>query len=154
MSIALLVLTAIAATPIAPYHCVGFDNGYGASLPQPTVDGFAVKGVSLRSALVGDAVDLVSIGTATCTAAQAITAGQLLIAAADGTVVPAGAATVRLDGGAVGDTPLITPFGPPATGSQYSLTVMGADMQSAIVGRALTSAAGAGELVDVLLSLS
>lgn len=143
-------LSAKAATAIAAYRCVNYNDG------QVTVVGGEVKGIAARPAEIGELVDLAVLGTAPAEAGAAIAKGQALMSDALGRVIPA--TQLRLNDGSLSIAPGATPV--TSTAANGAGIVVGApgvltgcELPQHLVGYALQAAAGAGAIIEIKLSV-
>lgn len=129
----LLMLTVVAASPIAAYRCVGFDNA------QADDQGQKVKGVAIARAAIGEATAVVVAGTAMVVAGAATAVGDSLICDAQGRAIPAVTA-LGLATGAVA-----------VTSSAAAGPLVGTEPPDYVFADALTAATAAGDIIEVLL---
>ncbi|MBF0186017.1 MAG: DUF2190 family protein [Magnetococcales bacterium] len=132
-SISLLVLTVIAAGDVSEYRAVGFNGA------QATVQGQKVQGVSQCRANSGEAVGVVTHGTAVIESGAAFNVGQSLIVDSQGRAIPANPLTVAPGAVAVTST------------AANGAILHGGDGPEYLFADALQAAVRAGEFVEVLL---
>ncbi|MBF0461448.1 MAG: DUF2190 family protein [Magnetococcales bacterium] len=133
-NIAVLSLSLIANGAVTEYRAVGFNGS------QASVAGQKVLGASMTRAASGEALGVVTHGTAILEAGAAITLGQSLITDNQGRVVPTtGALSVAT--GAVAVT----------SSAANGAILHGGDWPEFVFADALQAAGGAGEFIEVLL---
>lgn len=133
-NISILTLTMIANGAVAVNRAVGFDGA------RATVQGQKVMGSSLSQASNGEAMAVVTHGSAIVETGAAILLGQSLIVDNQGRAIPASGA-LSLAVGAVGVT---------STAANGAI-LEGAELPEYIFADAMQAASGAGELIEVLL---
>ncbi|MEO5362451.1 MAG: DUF2190 family protein [Magnetococcus sp. DMHC-8] len=133
-NIAILTLTMIANGTVTDNRAVGFNGG------QATVAGQKVMGTSVSRAAHGEALAVVTHGTAVVESGAAITVGQSLITDSQGRAVPA-SGVLGVAAGAVAVT----------SSAANGAILTGAEPSEHPFADALQAASGAGEFIEVLL---
>ncbi|MBF0182787.1 MAG: DUF2190 family protein [Magnetococcales bacterium] len=133
-NISILTLTVMASGAVTENRAVAFNGS------QVALSGQKVMGTSLSRAASGEALAVVTHGTAIIESGAAIAVGQSLMSDSQGRAVPVSGA-LALAGGAVAVTSSA------ANGS----VLQGADLPEYIFADALQAASAAGELIEVLL---
>ncbi|MBF0341926.1 MAG: DUF2190 family protein [Magnetococcales bacterium] len=133
-NISVLTLTVVASGTIAAGHAVGFN---GATV---TTQGGKPMGIAMTAAATGNALAVVTHGTAVVETGAAITLGQALIADTQGRLIPATSA-LHIAAGATAVT----------SSAANGAILTGGDAPEFVIGDALQPAAGAGEFIEILL---
>lgn len=128
----LLKLSAVANGDISPHRAVGFDNAQAGSAGQK------VKGIAEYGAADGEALALVTHGTAVAETGGPFSAGDSLVVDAQGRVV-AVSGPLKIAAGAS-----------PVTSSAATGPLTGADLPEYVFADALEDSAGAGKFVEIL----
>lgn len=133
-SMSLLSLTLIASGAVTENRLVGFTGA------QATVAGQKVMGTALTRAATGEALGVVTHGTAIVESGAAITVGAALVSDSQGRAVPA-SGPLSLVTGAVAVT----------SSAANGAILQGAELPEFVFADALQAASGAGEWIEVLL---
>lgn len=133
--VVILALSCVAASAVTQYRCIGYDNA------QASVAGQNVKGVSQRPAALGESFEVATLGTTPAEAGGAFVAGDYLTTDNQGRVVVASALQVAAGATAV------------TSSAANGAIVSGSYPATKLVGVALQASAGAGSVVEILLSL-
>ncbi|MBF0096275.1 MAG: DUF2190 family protein [Magnetococcales bacterium] len=133
-NITLLTLTVIAAGVVGAHRAVGYGGA------QASAQGQKVMGVSQCPAVAGEAVGLVSSGTAVVESGAAFDVGQSLIVDSQGRAIPSIGA-LALAAGAVAVT----------SSAANGAILHGGEMPEYVFADALQAASKAGEFVEILL---
>lgn len=132
-NIAILTLTQTASGAVTAHRAIGFEGA------QATVQGQKILGIAVTDATDGQAVALITHGTAIVVSGAAMAVGDSLISDDQGRLIPASALGV-----AEGATPV--------TGTAANGAILeGADLPAFVVADALYAASAAGESIEVLL---
>ncbi|MEO5341065.1 MAG: DUF2190 family protein [Magnetococcus sp. MYC-9] len=133
-NISILSLTLIATGSVSENRAVAFDGS------QATVQGQKVMGTAMTRASNGEALAVVTHGTAIIEAGAAITVGSALITDSQGRAIPSSGA-LSVASGAVAVT----------SSAANGAILRGADGPEFVFADALQAASSAGELIEVLL---
>jgi hypothetical protein len=133
-SMSILTLTMIANGAVTENRLVGFNGA------QATVAGQKVMGSSMTKAANGEALGVVTHGTAIVETGVAITVGAALVCDSQGRAVPA-SGTLGVLSGAVAVT----------SSAANGAILQGSDLPEFVFADALQAASGSGELIEVLL---
>ncbi|MBF0192273.1 MAG: DUF2190 family protein [Magnetococcales bacterium] len=133
-SIHVLTLTIMAAATILPARAVGFDG------VQIAAQGGKPMGIAMASAKAGEALAVVTHGTAVAESGAAITLGAALIVDSQGRLIPT-TGGLHVASGATAVT----------SSAANGAILAGGDAPEFVVADALQAASGAGEFIEVLL---
>ncbi|MBF0098565.1 MAG: DUF2190 family protein [Magnetococcales bacterium] len=133
-NISLLILTVIANGSVSENRAVAFNGS------QASIAGQKVMGASVSRAATGEALAVVTSGTAIMESGAAITVGQSLMSDSQGRAVPV-SGTLTVASGAVAVT----------SSAANGAILQGAELPEYLFADALQAASGAGELIEVLL---
>ncbi len=132
-NISVLTLTVLANGAVNANRAVGFDGA------EATTQGQKVMGAAVTDATSGNALALITHGTAIMESGAAIAIGDSLISDDQGRVIPAAALEVGS-----GATPVTSSA---ADGAIFT----GSELPEFVIGDALQVAAAAGKMIEVLL---
>lgn len=133
-NISILTLTVMASGAVAAHRLVGFDGG------QATVQGQKVMGSTLSQASDGEAMAVVTHGSAIVETGAAVLMGASLIVDNQGRAIPTSGA-LSLAAGAVDVT----------SSAANGAILAGAELPEYLFADAMQAASGAGEFIEVLL---
>jgi hypothetical protein len=133
-NISLLILTVIATGAVSENRAVAFNGS------QASASGQKVMGTSMSRAATGEALAVVTSGTAIIESGAAITVGQSLMSDSQGRAIPV-SGTLSLASGATAVT----------SSAANGAVLYGADLPEYSFADAMQAASGAGELIEVLL---
>lgn len=133
-NISILTLTVVAAGTVSACRAVGFNGA------QIAAQGGKPMGIAMAAATLGNALAVVTHGTAVAESGAAIPLGAALITDTQGRVIPATSALQI----ASGSTPVTS------TAANGAI-LTGGDLPEFVFGDALQPAAGAGEFIEILL---
>lgn len=133
-NISVLTLTVVASGTISAGRGVDFAGA------QLATQGQKPMGLAMTAATTGQAVAVVTHGTAVAETGAAISVGDALIADSQGRVIPA----TSLLSLAAGATPV-------TSSAANGAILVGGDTPEFVIGDAMQPAAGAGEFIEILL---
>lgn len=133
-NISVLTLTMIASGTVLENRAIGFDGA------QSDSQGQKVMGTAVTSAADGEAMAVVTHGTAIIETGTAVTVGDSIITDAQGRAIPV-TSVLGLASGAVAVT----------SSAAHGAILEGADFPEFVFADALQAASGAGESIEVLL---
>lgn len=133
-SISVLTLTVTASGAVTEGRAVGFDGA------QATTQGQKVMGVAVTDASSGEALAVVTHGTAVMETGAAVAVGDSVMVDTDGRAIPVTGAL----GVASGATPV-------TSSAANGAILAGADLPEFVLGDALQAAAAAGAFIEIML---
>lgn len=144
----LMNLNAVATTAILAYRCVTYSDA------QASAVGSEVKGISIRPADIGEALELAAFGTAVIEAGAAFARGTPLVSDAQGRVIAASPVAVSVGTLAVaaGATAVTSGVANGAGSITGTPALTGCELPQHLVGYALEASTGAGALVEAKLA--
>lgn len=133
-NISVLTLTMIASGAVTENRALGFDGA------QADTQGQKVMGTAMTSALNGEALGVVTHGTAIIESGAAVAVGDSIMSDAQGRAIPA-TGTLALAAGVVAVT----------SSAANGAILEGGDLPEYLFADALQPAVGAGEFIEILL---